>query len=300
MRTVSARSITKKFKGVTALKNVSVTANDSETIVVLGPNGAGKSTLLKIIAGLYKPTSGKVIVLGENAASEDFGVRKEVSFLGENYSLYDNLTAKENLVFFAKLYGLEEKYAAARINELMEKFDAYPYLNRKVGELSRGTKQKVAVCRALLNDPKVFLLDEPTAFLDAKAAELLHKELRRLEKEGRTILYATQRLDEVYRLGSKILFIVQGKIISFGDVRKVMKNLKNISVEVTFANPVTAEQMGVLSRKFMIKDQRQNIVVFNVGSMDNIPNLVKELAAMNTRIIGVSYLKPSLEELMKR
>lgn len=79
-----------------------------------------------------------------------------------------------------------------------------------------------------------------------------------------------------------------------------MKNLKNISVEVTFANPVTAEQMGVLSRKFMIKDQRQNIVVFNVGSMDNIPNLVKELAAMNTRIIGVSYLKPSLEELMKR
>lgn len=204
MRTVSARSITKKFKGVTALKNVSVTANDSETIVVLGPNGAGKSTLLKIIAGLYKPTSGKVIVLGENAASEDFGVRKEVSFLGENYSLYDNLTAKENLVFFAKLYGLEEKYAAARINELMEKFDAYPYLNRKVGELSRGTKQKVAVCRALLNDPKVFLLDEPTAFLDAKAAELLHKELRRLEKEGRTILYATQRLDEVYRLGSKI------------------------------------------------------------------------------------------------
>jgi ABC-type multidrug transport system ATPase subunit len=293
------RSLTKKFRDIVALKDINLRVDGGETLVIFGPNGAGKSTLLKTVAGLYRPTKGSVIVLGRDVHLNDSSLRKEISFLGENYALYDNLTVLDNLTFFSKLYGLNKSDYRPRIDELLKKFNASEYLNRSVGELSRGTKQKVAICRALLNDPKVLLLDEPTAFLDAKASESVHRELNSLERDGRTILYATQRLDEIYKIGNRMMLISKGRSLALGDINSALGMLKNVSVEMALAKPLNSEKLSVLKRKWEVEaHDRRNTLLFRVKSMSEIPELVKEVVKNGGRIISVTYLKPSLEEFL--
>ncbi len=189
MYAVECKNVTKEFSETTALISINLKLKPGAKLILLGPNGAGKSTLLKTISGLLKPTKGQVLLYGVNSNPYSQNIGHTLSFVGENYALYDNLTVYDNLIFFSTLYGLPKVEALPMIKELLNYLDASEYLNRKVGMLSRGTKQKIAICRALMNKPKILLLDEPTAFLDARAAEKVHDII---ESEKITIIYATQ------------------------------------------------------------------------------------------------------------
>jgi ABC-type multidrug transport system ATPase subunit len=286
---VEAKSIQKRFGKLTVLHDIGFRLSEGETIVLLGPNGAGKSTLLKIIAGLYKQTSGSLKVLGHELPKEADSVRSDVSFLGENYSLYDDLTVRVNLKFFGRLYDIEREMLDKRITYWLERLDATQYIDRKVGELSRGTKQKVAICRALINEPKLLLLDEPSAFLDPIAS-----------KKGVSIIYATQRLDELYKIGNKTLLLRKGRNIAFGKVDIIINRLRDVEVEILTSKPMRKGSFALLSKKWKVRyGDSESALVFSLTRISEIPKVVRDVVARDGDIISVLYLKESIDKVLQ-
>ncbi len=291
---VKMENVTKKFKDVVAIKHISLQINKGELLTIIGPNGAGKSTLEKILVGLYEPNEGFIEVFGKDLADIKKEARRKISYVGENYSLYDNLSVKSNLEFFAKLYSIDKEEAAKRAQALLKKFDASEYFNRKVGELSRGTKQKIAICRALITDPELLVLDEPTAFLDPNSAELLRQEMLNKIDEGKTLIYATQRLDELSRLGSHVLLLSKGRIAAEGSFEEVTKAIKGISIEVILLNPPTSSQKGMLRR--MGAAARGNRLVFKVKQLSDMPKITKELVGIGLEVLTINYLNYNMND----
>ncbi|MGC9099557.1 MAG: ABC transporter ATP-binding protein [Candidatus Micrarchaeia archaeon] len=289
MYAVEAVNVSKNFSNIKAVERVSFALRNGEHLILLGPNGAGKSTLLRLVSGLIKPTAGSVKIFG-NEASNVEETSSVLSFVSENYALYDNLTVRENLLFFGTLYGLKKREVLEASDEMLERLDAREYLDRKVGELSRGTKQKIAICRALISKPRILLLDEPTAFLDPYAAE----EVRGLIKESKaSILYATQRLDELNRFEGKIMLMNKGRSIGYGTLEEILSMIKDVEIEVTLLN----------SRKIRLSygkaRQEGKRIVATLKSAREIPKLVKDIVANGGEVVSVSYLKESLGSKMR-
>lgn len=298
MYSVEVKNVTKAFSKFTAISDVSFSAHEGESTIVLGPNGAGKSTLLKMIAGLYRPTDGMIKLFGNalDTRTRD-KLSRRFSFLGENYALYDNLSVRANISFFAKLYDVDD--AERRMNDILAEFDALEYLDRKVGELSRGTKQKVAICRALVNDPEILLLDEPTAFLDQNASDTLHKMLEKLSSKKVTILYATQRLEELYKIKSNVILIESGRITASGTLGSIMRKLGSIQVEVALINKLGRESMRKLFGKYGLSYGSGSLLKAKVKSINEIPRLIEEISREGGLIINVNYINGNVGELMK-
>lgn len=302
MYALEATGLQKRFGDLTVLNNISFRLGSGETVVLLGPNGAGKSTLLKILAGLYRPTRGSVKVFGcdPSAEKEAKKIRSLVSFLGENYALYDDLTVRKNLEFFGRLYDLDKKTIDRRIKRWLGKFDAMQFMDRNVGELSRGTKQKIALCRALINEPKLLLLDEPSAFLDPLASKMLHSELNQLSKEGVSIIYATQRLDELYKIGNKTLLLRKGRNIAFGEVEKIINRLKDVEVEVIASRRISPSTLAALRKKWKVRyGDSDRLLVFSLRRISDIPKVVKDVVNRKCEIVSVLYLKESIDRILQ-
>ncbi len=299
MYSVEAKKITKTFSKFTAISDISFSVKKGSSMIILGPNGAGKSTLLKIIAGLYKPTRGSIKLFGEDLDTKTRdSLSRRFSFLGENYALYDNLSVRENISFFARLYEVSD--AERKMKDILGEFDALEYIDRKVGELSRGTKQKVAICRALINDPEMLLLDEPTAFLDQNAADMLHRMLERLSSEKVTVLYATQRLEELYRIKSNVILIGSGRITASGSLDSIIRKLGSIEVEVAMINKLEKEGMSKLFGKYELSYSSGSLLKAKVKSISDIPKLIEDISKEGGLIINVNYINRNVGELMKR
>lgn len=282
------------------LHDISFNLSEGETIVLLGPNGAGKSTLLKILASLYRPTSGSVSIFGEPLSGNPTAARKKLSFLGENHALYEDLTVRKNLQFFGKLHDIEGKELGRRMHHWLSKFNAMQYIDRTVGELSRGTKQKVALCRALINGPGLLLLDEPSAFLDPVASKVLHVELNALARKGVSIIYATQRLDELYKIGNKTLLLKKGKNIAFGSVDMIIDRLKDVEVEILLQKSIGGKAFAALKRKWEIKyGDSEMALIFSLSRISQIPMAVKDVVSQRGMIVSVLYLKESIDKILQ-
>lgn len=205
----------RKFKPpVEALRNVSFEIRESEIFGLIGPNGAGKTTLTKIIATLIQPTSGKVTVRGHDTVDDDEDVRRSVGLAGaEERSFYWRLTAEQNLLFFARLHGLSGPTARRRMDELFELLELREFSNRRFAELSTGNKQRLAVARAMLANPPVLLLDEPTRSLDPIAAARMRAAIKSLAQNQRaTIFLTSHNLPEVEELCDRVAIISRGEI----------------------------------------------------------------------------------------
>ncbi len=226
----------------------------------------------------------------------DAEVRRHVSFVGENYALYDNLSVQENLLFFSTFYNIDRRNAMEKISLLLREFNADEFAKKKVGELSRGTKQKISICRALLNDPKLLLLDEPTAFLDANAAEALRSALDTLAAEGTTIIYATQRLDEINRLGDRIALLNRGRLASFGGVSDVLKLIKGAAVEISVLQTPNRKQIERISKNIGAEFRGRTIIV-KIASAEDISTAVLEVLNSGCKVSAVSYLNPTIGKL---
>ncbi len=296
MYAVEARGITKAFGKVTALEDVGFSLREGEMLTLLGPNGAGKSTLLKILAGLYKQDSGTVRIFGSRFGTGD-AARSSISFLGENYALYDDLSVYDNLMFFASMYGIDARSAGIAARRLLKDFSAEECMERKVGELSRGTKQKVAICRAMMNSPRLLLLDEPTAFLDIASAELLHSMLERLVGDGASVIYATQRLEELYRLEGSVLMLSKGRRVVHGSMGRILERLGHVRIELMLYKEMGDAALKAIGTRWRVEKHGRRIVA-DVGSMGEIPSLIKDFVNRRGRIMSVTYLNKSIEELM--
>ncbi|HLE72986.1 MAG TPA: heme ABC exporter ATP-binding protein CcmA [Anaerolineales bacterium] len=207
---IAARGLGKRFGYRLVLESVNLKVNPGELVVLLGPNGAGKSTLLRILASLSRPTFGEVEVAGSRFPQQAAAARAQIGFLGHKPMLHEDLSARQNLIFYASLYGV--KRPDARIKELLNLFDLDPRRHEPVRTFSRGMQQRLAVARAMLHRPKVLLLDEPHSGLDREAITILDGLLRDLAKKGTTILLATHDLQVAQRLAQRVEVLAAGRL----------------------------------------------------------------------------------------
>ncbi len=208
---IEIRNLTKSFGPRTALAGVDLSIDQGEFITLVGPNGAGKTTLLRILATLTRPTSGTVRIAGHDPSHEGEHARRRIGFLSHRTILYDDLTAEQNLRFYARMYDLNG--ADARIDDLLERVGLTLRRRDLVRTFSRGMKQRLALARAVLHRPAVLLLDEPYTGLDPGAAEVLTDLLIQLAGGGCSILMTTHNLDRGLTLGQRVILLNRGKIV---------------------------------------------------------------------------------------
>ena len=207
---IEVDALVKSFGPHTALGGVHLQVEAGETVVLVGPNGAGKTTLLRILATLVRPTSGNVRIAGLDPAQDGAAIRRQIGFLSHRTLLYEDLTADQNLAFYARLYGMDN--APARIDALLVRVDLSARRHDLVHTFSRGMQQRLAVARAILHRPQLLLLDEPFAGLDPLAAETLTTLLTELAEEGCTLLLTTHNLEHQLTLGRRVIVLLKGKV----------------------------------------------------------------------------------------
>jgi len=210
---ILAENLSKKFDDFTAVNTVNLNVKAGQVLVLLGPNGAGKTTTVRMLTSILRPTEGRALVAGFDVVQEPQKVRSSVGVLTEHHGLYGRMNAEEYLDFFAQLYGLHKNIYKKRINELLETFGLADVRTKRLGEYSKGMRQKLALIRALLHNPPVLLFDEPTSAMDPESALLVRDAIRNLRSDCRTILLCTHNLNEAEELADLIAIIRKGTIL---------------------------------------------------------------------------------------
>lgn len=219
------QKLVKEFGRKKALKGVDLTLFQGDFVVLFGPNGAGKTTLLKIISTVMLPTSGEVWIDSRPVKDNETEVRKLIGFVTHHPLLYEDLTVRENLNFYSRMYGVEEK--EERIKYLLEKVGLLHRQDDLVRTLSRGLLQRLAIARALLHDPLLLLFDEPYTGLDPSATLLLDKILKSLKEEGHTILMTSHDLERGYQQSERIVLLFKGQVFMETNRKEIsLKELK--------------------------------------------------------------------------
>ncbi|MCL7977023.1 MAG: ABC transporter ATP-binding protein [marine benthic group bacterium] len=230
---VHTEGLSRRFDGVTALDGLNLAVPTGSIFGFLGPNGAGKTTTIRLLLGLLEPSSGNAVVLGRDVRRESQAIREQVGVLLDSDGLYERLTARQNLDFFARVARLSKGERDARIRALLEEIDLWDRRDDPVADFSRGMKQKLALARAFLHRPSLLFLDEPTAGLDTPAAVGLRSELVSLAREeGVTVFLTTHNLLEAERVCDRVAVIRQGKLLAEGPPESIRGGGKR-KLEVT-------------------------------------------------------------------
>ena len=233
---VSVNNLSKNFSSFEAVKEISFSINESEILGLLGPNGCGKTTTIGMMLGLLKPTSGEVIINGLNVEKNRINLLKKMNFISPYIELPKKLTVKENLMVYGKLYSVND--ISNRIDYLTETLRLSEFINKKTGELSSGQKNRVSLAKAVVNDPDILLLDEPTASLDPETGDFVRSFIEKISSEKKmSILLASHNMNEVKRLCKSILMMKDGKIIDRGTPSEIInkhgkKNLEEVFLKL--------------------------------------------------------------------
>ncbi len=222
---IETEDLTKSFDGFLAVDRINLTVSPGEVLVLLGPNGAGKTTSVRMLNSILRPTSGHARVAGFDVVKDAAKVRAIVGVLTEQHGFYGRMNAEEYLLFFGELYGVPKIECLKRIKPLLLNFGLDEHRKKRLGEYSKGMKQKLALIRALINYPPVLLLDEPTSAMDPESARTVRNAILSLRSDDRTIILCTHNLNEAEELADKIAIIREGKIILSDYLVEVKKSL---------------------------------------------------------------------------
>ncbi|MBU4339264.1 ATP-binding cassette domain-containing protein [Patescibacteria group bacterium] len=231
---LSVKNLTKEFKGFKAVDNVSFEVGEGEIFGLLGPNGAGKTTIIRVIATVLAPTSGTAEILGFDIVKQPEEVRKNIGVLTTDIGVYERFSGRENLRYFGELYGLSGDNLENRINELAKLLDMKDFIDRKSGKYSTGMKQKLAIARSVIHDPKVLIFDEPTSGLDVLASQTVRNFMLNSKESGKCVVFSTHQMRDAEKLCDRVVIIHKGKIIA-NDKVEVLKSKNNaIDLEDVF------------------------------------------------------------------
>jgi ABC-2 type transport system ATP-binding protein len=300
---IEVENLTKKFGSYVAVNHLNFSVDEGEVFGLLGPNGAGKTTTVRMLAGLISSSEGSAKVKGYVINSDSLKVRETVGILTENPSLYEKLTAYENMDFFAQAYGLTEPTKKnQRIKEMLEFFGLWERRNDKVGTFSKGMKQKLALARALVHKPSVIFLDEPTSGLDPESSKEVRDLIAQLShQEKSTILLCTHHLEDAEKLCSRVMIINKGRSVIVGTpdgLRNKISGTPTVEVTLETVNSKLVEAVKNVSEVKQVTIDEESCKL--TATMQNIqlgtPKIVKSLVEAGGLILGVKVVRPSLEE----
>lgn len=298
---IQAENLARQFGSVRAVHDVSFVVQPGEVFGMLGPNGAGKTTLVRLLNGVIEPSSGTARVLGFDPASQGSEVRRSTGVLTETPALYERLTARANLTFFGTLYGVPEAELPRRVADLLERFGLAERADDRAGGFSKGMKQRLALARTLIHQPKVLFFDEPTAGLDPEAALQVTMLIEDLSRQGgRTVFLCTHNLEEAQQLCDRVAVINQGRLLAVGTAQQLARGLwQGLWVDVTLhADPSAAfsRQLRAIPGVLDVTGDGLSLAV-QVQEQAVVPQLVAGMVAAGGQIVRVSPREYSLQEI---
>ena len=294
--------LTKRFDRLVAVDRLDIEVQEGEIFGFLDPNGAGKTTTLRLLCALIGPTAGTAEVAGLRLGRDDDRIRGAVGILTEHPGLYERLTAAENLRFFASLYGLDRRAADAQVERFLRLMGLWDQRDDAVATFSRGMKQKMAIARAALHEPRILFLDEPTTGLDPDAARTVRELVVSLAREGRTIFLCTHNLDEADRLCDRIAFF-RHRVIRIDAPDRLRAELYGRTVEIRVVPTPRPEHLARVRAVEGVHEawlENGSILVRTDDPLRTDPALVRALVASGAEVAFVSERRASLEDVYLR
>jgi ABC-2 type transport system ATP-binding protein len=295
---VEIKELTKIYNEIIAVNRVSFEVRKGEIFGFLGPNGAGKTTTVRILTGVIKPNNGTAKIMGYDVLKQPLRAKQIISVVPETSNAYLDLTAWQNLMLIGELYGIPKKEREERAEALLRKFEIDKRRNRRVRSFSKGMKQKLILCMALLTKPTVLFLDEPTAGLDVESARLMRDIIRRFNIDGTTIFLSTHNMEEANQLCDRIAIINHGTIAAIDTPENLrMKSSGLKSVEVSFNIPVLVDALPKISGVSHAEKMGDKIRFYTDEPHIVIENLTEFARSESLVIISLNTLAPTLEDV---
>ena len=293
---IAAVELHKKYGGLDAVDGVSFTVEKGSIFGLLGPNGAGKTTTIRMLTGLVTPTSGSAKVLGYDIAKEPLKAKTHIGVVPEASNIYEEMTARDNLLFSAELYGVPKVERKSRADELLEEFKLADRAGDIVQSFSRGMKRRLTIACALIHYPDLLFLDEPTTGLDIQSARQLRDHVRQLNREGVTVLLTTHYMEEADQLCDSIAMINKGKLVTIDTPQNLKAHITGENVvEVSFSSQMVEDDLASLKYVTEVHHLGDKYRLTFSGS-DPVGILVDYARDHRVEISSLNTLRPSLED----
>jgi ABC-2 type transport system ATP-binding protein len=282
---ISLTAVTKIYKNVTAVNGVNLQVREGEILGLVGHNGAGKTTILKMMAGILTPTSGTIEVMGRDISRESILIKQHIGYLPEESPLYENMTVRKYLDFFAELYKIPKKTARVRIDELLDSLKLEER-DRYTGDLSKGMRRKVSIARTLLHEPSILVLDEPNSGLDPLTSFFIIDYLKKLNEQGKTIVISAHNLFHVEYICQRVAIMKNGGIPVCDTIGNIREKLGKREYEVVFKADIALDYPS-----------QEGNYVFTTADVGRIASLLHDISANNWALIDLSVRQSALEDM---
>ncbi|HLE70044.1 MAG TPA: ABC transporter ATP-binding protein [Vicinamibacteria bacterium] len=298
---LEVRELSKRFRDREAVRSLSFQLSPGEIFGLLGPNGAGKTTTIGMIAGVLRPTAGSIRILGADTVASGRSVLRRLGLVPQTVALYPALTAEENLRFFGNLYGLPREHLEARVGHLLELAGLSARKNEPVAEFSGGMKRRLNLVCALVHEPALLLLDEPTAGVDPQSRERIYEALAALAREGLALLLTTHYLEEAERLCHRIAILDEGRVAAEGTVAHLRALAgEKPTVTIVVARPPGAELAAKLAEREAISEDPRRFHLQSAGAEKLLTELLALAAAEGNEVEELLLHRPNLGDVFLR
>ena len=282
---IKLQSVRKMYGKFVAVDNIDLDIKDGEILGIIGHNGAGKTTTIKMIVGLMSPTSGTVDVMGVNMAGNNTEIKRNIGYLPEESPLYENMTVRQYLSFFAELYNIPSPVAAQRIDTILDSLKLSER-DKYTGDLSKGMKRKVAIARTILHDPQLLVLDEPSSGLDPLTSFFIIDYLKTLKKQGKTIILSAHNLHHVEYVCDRVAIMKNGRILVCDTVDSMRESLGRREYEIVFR-----------ANEDLVYDRREDNYVFSASDVGEIATMLNRISENKWALIDLSVSQSALEDM---
>jgi len=295
---IQTQELSKKFNDFWAVNGVTLSVKPGQILALLGQNGAGKTTTVRMLTALLMPTHGSARVAGYDVARQGREVRASIGVLTEQHGLYMRMTGIEYLDFFGRVYRLSKDARKSRSDYLLDYFGLGRASSRRIGEYSKGMRQKLALARALMHEPPVLLLDEPTSAMDPESARLVRDEIVRLRSSQRTIVICSHNLAEAEALSDIIAIIYKGRILIVGTLEGLKQKILGVSeYEAKFSSAWSANDLDLPHGVILTRRNELSLRFSIENPRESNPLLLQQLSSMHAPLVAFQEIPRSLEEV---
>jgi len=299
---IDAVNLTKVYENFTAVDKITFHVNKGEFFGFLGPNGAGKTTTINMLVGMAKITDGKIFYYGEDLTKNIKKVQKLIGIVPDENNLYDDMSGYDNLCFCGSLYGLSKKTREKKTIELLETFGLSEVANKKFKAYSKGMKRKLTIAAAIIHEPEILFMDEPTTGIDVASAKQIRNLIKELHKNGMTIFLTTHYIEEAERLCERVAFINKGKIIKTDTVANLIEETRESNIiEISFEDCALSKELLLQKLKMQFNDMEYvlknetTIKIISKNKIDIAP-IVNSISQEGFFITEAKLIKPTLED----
>lgn len=297
MRAIRVTDLTKRWGNFLVVDHISFVIEKGKLFGFLGPNGAGKTTTLRMMTGIIKSDSGSVSIMGYDIQRDTLKAKQIMGIVPETNSLYSDLSAWDNIMFIAEVYGVSRKKAKTLAEELLEKTGLIERKDQKVSRFSQGMKRRLILAMAFINDPEVLFLDEPTSGLDVKSRRLIMEIVKEFSVAGGTVFMTTHDIKEGNWLCDQIAIIDKGKIIAIDTPTKLKRRIRHLqAVEVSFSTDINPELLKSISKVTIVKKIDGKIKLYTDDPGSIVEEVVGYAVSSGLKITHLATLTPTLED----